>query len=492
MPTATQVMSAAEDKAFKQGKYHAPKLEDLIVLTGPSADIMRAPDAPRTKELQRWINSYISPQESTTTPKISYYERKRAELVERKSRVTALMQLRARALKASAKSWPRYRDIATREHNAHAAKEAQRRERIRLVAEAETAREMRSAADARVATLMALRGSIPRRLVPICMTRGSMPPDVCREIALLSTPETVASLSLLGRVCAVLLRPLLYRQITVGDRANRLVQTLATHDCTAALVESLVFEDSVCAYIHDSDWDRVLAALVNLRHLTITHHVPLSWNSLPSIRFRLRSFTSVGRVVGAWAQFLHLQPELQEIILHSDLLAAPPGRTALPVLRRLSARPDELSKFALMHPLESMVFWVGAPWEGRGLKTRDLVRFGDSTCQLRMLRVNSSQLYILFRNVPQMLITLEHLVIDEDTAWSRNSTAAAQEQRLLMRAASVIDVIHAPILKSLTMLGTFHFCASDTCRTWRQWGAHGETIEDIPRTTHITQDWNLV
>ncbi|KAJ6499773.1 hypothetical protein DFH09DRAFT_1102938 [Mycena vulgaris] len=532
MPTSTQIMSAAQDKAFKR-------------------EAMRAPDAPRTKELQSWINDYVLPSKSTTLPATTLptprrdaprvYDRLHAQLVQRKARVTALVQLRERALKASSRRWPRYRDIATREQKAHAAKEAQRRDRIRLAAEAETAREMRRAADARVATLMALRGSLPRRLVVLMqmcglpcrnllpMARGSIPPDVCREIALLSTPQTVASLSLLGRVCAILLRPLLYRQITVGDHADRLVQTLSTHTCTAALVESLVFEDSFCAYIHDADWQRAVAALVSLRNLTITHYVPLSWNALPLIRFRLRSFTSLGLVVGAWAQFLHLQPELEEIILHSDLLAAPPGRAALPVLRRLSARPDELSKFALLHPLESMVFWVGAPWGVRGLKTHDLIRFGDSLCQLRMLRmlrVNSSQLYILFCDVPQMLITLEHLAIDEDTAWSRNATA---EQRLLIRAASAIDGMHAPILKSLTMvciarprvranrtdraicidradafsvamrgkctaprLCTFHFCAADTCRTWRQWGTDGETIEDAPRAIHVTRDWDHV
>ncbi|KAJ6539876.1 hypothetical protein DFH09DRAFT_1090187 [Mycena vulgaris] len=160
MPTSTQVMSTAQDKAFKR-------------------EAMRAPDAPRPKELQRWISNYVPLHKPTTQPapkpdppKISYFERKRAELVERKARVTALLQLRERALKASARCWPRYRDIATHNQNTRAAKEAQRKDRIRLAAEAETAQEMRRAADARIATLMVLRGSLPRRLVVLMQMRG--------------------------------------------------------------------------------------------------------------------------------------------------------------------------------------------------------------------------------------------------------------------------------------------------------------------------------
>ncbi|KAJ6498287.1 hypothetical protein DFH09DRAFT_1336740 [Mycena vulgaris] len=343
------------------------------------------------------------------------------------------------------------------------------------------------------------------------MARPAMPPDICHEIALLATPYTVATLSLLCRAYSVGLRRVLYRTIIVGDRADNLVRTLASDKWTASMVQSLVFEDSFCAYIDDADWERAVTTLVNLRHLTITHHVPLSWDSLPLISFRLRSFTALGLVIGPWAAFLHRQPELEEIVFHSDLLAAPPGPDALPVLRRLSARPSELSKFALVHPLESMVFWVGAPWGVMGLQAHDLVRFRDSACRLRTLRVNCSQLFVLFRDASQMLKTLKHLAIDEDHAWSRNSTA---EQRLLMRAAAAIDEQHAPVLQSLTMvcnarprarlnstdravsieradafslamrvkctapaLGTFHFCAADTCRTWQQWGQKDETIQ---------------
>ncbi|KAJ6532229.1 hypothetical protein DFH09DRAFT_1092896 [Mycena vulgaris] len=487
MSKSALVLSDFQDKAFKR-------------------EAMRAPDASRTNELQRWFNRYVPPQDpssvshtKTERPKTSFYERKRAELVERKARVTALLQLRERGLKASARRWPRYRDIATSEQNARAAKEMERRERMQRAAEAGAAQEARRAADARVAALTALRAAIdpdwecdragfsdrgtaldwPRLAIP--MARPALPPDVCHEIALLATPYTIATLSLLCRAYSVGLRRLLYRNVIVGDRANSLVRTLASDEWMASMVKSLVFEDSFCAYIYDADWERAITTLVNLRHLTITHHVPLSWDSLPLIAFRLRSFTALGLVVGAWAAFLHLQPELQEIVFHSDLLADPPGPDALPVLRRLSARPSELSKFALIHPLESMVFW----------------------------------LFVLFRDTPQMLNTLKHLAIDEDHAWSRNSTA---EQRLLMRAAAAIDEKHAPVLESLTMvciarpyravsieradvfslamrvkctapvLGTFHFCAADICRTWREWGQKSETVEDAPLGSFPNQD----
>ncbi|KAJ6547989.1 hypothetical protein DFH09DRAFT_1087452 [Mycena vulgaris] len=417
MSAALQPLSTAEDKAFKR-------------------EAMCTPLASRSKELSRWLNCYVSPETKAEPPKQRFYERKRAELVEKKARVAALLEHRARALKATAHHWPRYRDMATREHNARVSKEVQRRERIRLAAEAEEVREARRAADARVAHLIALRQAVPHRL--------AVPLDLCHEIAQFSTPSNIAALSLVSISCASILRPLLYREVTVGDRANELVRTLANARGIASLVnlphltplvKSLMFEGSLCAYIPDAEWAQAILLLHNLRHLTISHHVPLEWSSLPFIRFKLLSFTSHGLVIGAWAGLLHLQPELEELCLHSDFLAQPPGRDALPVLRRLTATTTELSKFAAVHPLEGMVFAVGSPW-AHTLKTSDMQRFAKSTTQLIMLRIGSSQLLRLFRDVPDMVVRLRHLALDEDKSWSRNSVG---EQRSLMRVAQKLE-----------------------------------------------------
>ncbi|KAJ6517576.1 hypothetical protein DFH09DRAFT_1332375 [Mycena vulgaris] len=152
-----QLMSAAQDKAFKR-------------------EAMRTPDASRNPEVSRWLDSYVPPkkilQAKAEPPKQRYYDRRRAELVEQKARVKALLEHRARALKATAHHWPRYRDMATRNENARITKEVQRRERMRLAAEAEEVREARRAADSRVAHLLALRGAVPHHLAVLMRMRG--------------------------------------------------------------------------------------------------------------------------------------------------------------------------------------------------------------------------------------------------------------------------------------------------------------------------------
>ncbi|KAJ6517575.1 hypothetical protein DFH09DRAFT_1332374 [Mycena vulgaris] len=258
--------------------------------------------------------------------------------------------------------------------------------------------------------------------------------------------SNIAALCLVSLSCASLLRPLLYREVTVGDRANELVRTLANVHGVAPLVKSLTFEGSLCAYIPDAEWAEALLLLQNLRHLTISHHVPLEWSSLPFIRFKLLSFTSHGLVIGAWAGLLHLQPELEELCLHSDFLAQPPGRDVLPVLRRLTAPTAELSKFAALHPLEGMVFAVGSPWAST-LKTGDMQCFANSTTRLVMLRIGSSQLLRLFRDVPDMVAMLRQLAVDEDKSWARNT---AGEQRSLMRVAAKLEK-QTPLLESLRL-----------------------------------------
>ncbi|KAJ6518387.1 hypothetical protein DFH09DRAFT_1098572 [Mycena vulgaris] len=396
MSTTLQPLSTAEDKAFKR-------------------EAMRTPNTSRSKELSRWLNGYVPPETKAEPPKQRFYDRKRAELVE-KARVTALLEHRARAIKATAHHWPRYREMAIRDHNARISKEAQRRERIRLAAEAEELVD-----DVWLTTT-------PRQSPLLSCKMPS-------SLSMRSSPSNIAALSLVSMSCSAILRPLLYREVTVSDRANELVRTLAKVRGVASLVKSLTFEGSLCAYIPDAEWAEAVLLLHNLRHLTISHHVPLEWSSLPFIRFKLLSFTLHGLVIGTWAGLLHLQPELEELCLHSDFLAQPPGRDALPVLRCLTAPTADLSKFAALHPLEGMVFAVGSPWAST-LKTGDMQRFATSNTQLVMLRIGSSQLLRLFRDVPDMVARLRHLALDEDKSWSRNSVGA---QRSLMRVAQKLE-----------------------------------------------------
>ncbi|KAJ7625415.1 hypothetical protein B0H17DRAFT_1151146 [Mycena rosella] len=307
-----------------------------------------------------------------------------------------------------------------------------------------------------------------------------VPPDIWNEIGLLGSPADIATLCCVSHNALCILRPLLYRNITVGDRARRLVR-------------SLVFEASWSAQIDDEEWAQALTLLINLRHLEISHHVSIGWASLPFIRFKLQSFTSSAIVVGAWVGFLHLQHELQDICMHSDFLGQIPGPEVLPVLRRFSGRTEAVAKFAEVHPLQSMGFWAG-PWWAIELKPHHTERFLRSTARLVTLRINSAALCKLFRDVPTMLATLQHLALDEDKAWGRNP---ATDQRSLLRVAGKLEA-NAPALLTLTLicrfgakrygcdgvplseadefasvmrpkctsriLDTLHFCGSDACR----------------------------
>ncbi|KAJ7699077.1 hypothetical protein B0H17DRAFT_1196651 [Mycena rosella] len=342
-----------------------------------------------------------------------------------------------------------------------------------------------------------------------------VPPDIWNEIGLLGSPADIATLCCVSHNALCILRPLLYRNITVGDRARRLVRTLAFRPAVAIWVRSLVFEASWSAQIDDEEWAQALTLLINLRHLEISHHVSIGWASLPFIRFKLQSFTSSAIVVGAWVGFLHLQHELQDICMHSDFLGQIPGPEVLPVLRRFSGRTEAVAKFAEVHPLQSMGFWAG-PWWAIELKPHHTERFLRSTARLVTLRINSAALCKLFRDVPTMLATLQHLALDEDKAWGRNP---ATDQRSLLRVAGKLEA-NAPALLTLTLicrfgakrygcdgvplseadefasvmrpkctsriLDTLHFCGSDACRTYRRWGLAEELVEDAPRTNHVT------
>ncbi|KAJ7694673.1 hypothetical protein B0H17DRAFT_1131959 [Mycena rosella] len=280
-----------------------------------------------------------------------------------------------------------------------------------------------------------------------------VPPDIWNEIGLLGSPADIATLCCVSHNALCILRPLLYRNITVGDRARRLVR-------------SLVFEASWSAQIDDEEWAQALTLLINLRHLEISHHVSIGWASLPFIRFKLQSFTSSAIVVGAWVGFLHLQHELQDICMHSDFLGQIPGPEVLPVLRRFSGRTEAVAKFAEVHPLQSMGFWAG-PWWAIELKPHHTERFLRSTARLVTLRINSAALCKLFRDVPTMLATLQHLALDEDKAWGATQLRFGAKcygcDGVPLSEADEFASVMRPKCTS-RILDTLHFCGSDACQ----------------------------
>ncbi|KAJ7457109.1 hypothetical protein FB451DRAFT_1407135 [Mycena latifolia] len=105
--------------------------------------------------LKIWLDRQRFPPKPAGPPKKSYYEQLRARLVARKARVTALMELRARALENSRRRWSRPYHLTaaatTKGAKATGGGKLAAKEILRAKAEAEAARETR------IAHLMALR-----------------------------------------------------------------------------------------------------------------------------------------------------------------------------------------------------------------------------------------------------------------------------------------------------------------------------------------------
>ncbi|KAJ7450112.1 hypothetical protein FB451DRAFT_1527743, partial [Mycena latifolia] len=313
------------------------------------------------------------------------------------------------------------------------------------------------------------------------MPRPPLPPDICHEIALESSPEVIARLAVLSVTTLITVRPLLYRDIRVGDRADRLVETLASVKGLPLTVRSLEFEGSLCAHVDAHSWATVLTAMSNLRRLVVAHHVPLQWATIPHIKFRLRSFTSLGSIIGPWATFITKQPELQEIGCYGDFFASAPGPSQLPALRLVKARPEDCGKFARVHRLEHLWFWAGPPLGTRTLASRDLQRFSESPARLQAVRLGSHQLLMLIQAAPTILATLRAVALDEDTTWS--SFFPESPSGMLLPAVAALDG-RTPHVESLKLM-----------QQLRRWEIHMQAMHhsvpcDMATPPHPDSRWD--
>ncbi|KAJ7116680.1 hypothetical protein C8R44DRAFT_880037 [Mycena epipterygia] len=225
------------------------------------------------------------------------------------------------------------------------------------------------------------------------MSRPWFPPEIYLEIASHSSKSTLAQLLRSASALSVL-APLLYTDISVRNRVYGLVKTLASRADLASLVKSLKFRDSLCAHIDEAQWAIALPSLRNLRHLEITHHVPLNAQVVPRTTFRLHSFTSTCAVFGAWLEFVSQQPELRELAFHLDLLGPVPDTSLLPMLRRVTARPADIARFTEFR-LTHMWLWLFPPYGQCRLYTREVMRLSKSSIRLVVLRVNAEQFLVL-------------------------------------------------------------------------------------------------
>ncbi|KAJ7495439.1 hypothetical protein FB451DRAFT_1387467 [Mycena latifolia] len=147
-------LTPAQDKAFKIGGTSLQNYDDLLTIM--RAEAIRHKGQPVTRQLDLWLSSYL-PGPPTGSRRQGYYERRRAELVAKKARVQALMDLRARALREGSRRWPRLREAREKDIQQRALKSKQLEDARKAARAVIEAKEARAAADARVAVLMALR-----------------------------------------------------------------------------------------------------------------------------------------------------------------------------------------------------------------------------------------------------------------------------------------------------------------------------------------------
>ncbi|KAJ7195414.1 hypothetical protein B0H12DRAFT_1245567 [Mycena haematopus] len=244
------------------------------------------------------------------------------------------------------------------------------------------------------------------------------PGYVWRQIALFCDITEILVLLRLSKTINLFLVHLLYRNVSVGKSAQKMVASLASNSLLPPLVESLYFTDFL-ASVDISQWAAVLPALSHLWFLIITPRIPLPPRVIPLITFRLGFFGSISCVDPPWTQLLVSQDRLLRLVITSHFNANDcPGPGKLPLLRSMKGRPADLAKFAFYHRLEDMWFYTGKSLGGAPLHPDDLAKFSASSSRLTTLRICAPGFMSLLRAAPHVVFTLRHLVLDEDLTWS--------------------------------------------------------------------------
>ncbi|KAJ7863781.1 hypothetical protein B0H14DRAFT_2574721 [Mycena olivaceomarginata] len=438
----------------------------------------------------------------------------------RKDCVAHLENLRKRAIEASARKWPRARCHPQHPENQLYRLKQRREEEARIQKEKEREHaENRAAAAARVAHLEALRSVLrihltcadPRTI--LCdysrvfkrLSIGSfsqsgnapqphghshlttmacggfclMPPlsfSIYVEVALFCGVATRLSLLRLTKSLNVILRHLLYRNITVqGTSARKLVHSLANNPLLPPIVETLLFED-VSTHVNLEEWTRVLPQLVNLWCLGIAPNIPLPQQAIPRITFRLTCFQAICSVAGAWRDFIASQSILDEIYLNSFFWGDVPGPQQLPHLRSLKGHPQDLVNFAAVHSLVDIWVFTGVPLHTHVFSPSDLEKLAASPSRLFTIRISALDFLAVLEAAPALLMMLRHLVIDEDLSWSNFTLATGDDLsrstfgRLAASPGRPFFALENGPPRLARRLRAFRFYASDGCAFWYNWG----------------------
>ncbi|KAJ6518039.1 hypothetical protein C8R47DRAFT_1205120 [Mycena vitilis] len=344
-------------------------------------------------------------------------------------------------------------------------------------------------------------------------TVPTLPTDIWRHIAKLCPLSTRLEIVQLNSSLWFHVVSLVYRDVFVGARAMKFVHTLANNAKLPALVKGLEFEESSETAVDATEWARVLPAMKSLGWLMVCSTVPCPFHVIPSITFRLWAFGSYSSVVGSWVDLIASQSGLTELLLWSDYYGPTLGVDKLPMLRSMRGRPADVARFANVHALDDIWFFIPPFGRGRSLKGADLDLFTASQTRLVTVRMRPSQFMVLFSAAPRVLTGLCHIVLEEELAWSDftvdpdallDGSALAlmfaalddrfpalrsvclafysfafnrtRTRRLLNRAdgayfARLLAPLHrAPLLNALRIF------AADGCASYEDWGAKTQVV----------------
>ncbi|KAJ7775937.1 hypothetical protein DFH07DRAFT_766879 [Mycena maculata] len=301
-----------------------------------------------------------------------------------------------------------------------------------------------------------------------------LPPEMYLEIALQSDLATLLCLTHLNKSFDGLIRPFIYRDIVVSRRAKKLVRALGDNDALVPMIVSLVFDyTGRRVHLPESEWNRALLRMCNLKHLVISQGVPLARETVLRLPFRLTGFGARCTVVGAWAELVASQTTLEILFLEAGFVA--PEMPILPRLASLRAKPAELCLLLSEAPVVlSTVEHIAIDEED------DWWSFGYlPTAMPNRLWGVGAGLDTRFPQLRTLMFVSE--MNPEDIGnrciWGSQPWGLAPQRD--SRLVADIGLMFARALRPLCTaprLRTFHFCAFDGCLTLKKWGGIDEEL----------------
>ncbi|KAJ7253591.1 hypothetical protein C8J57DRAFT_1237390 [Mycena rebaudengoi] len=307
--------------------------------------------------------------------------------------------------------------------------------------------------------------------------------------------ERETPLDIIGEIASYVSRPtllqLFYVSRQIGPTHRRLLRTLAANAqlpplfTNPAIVQIHSLELSrteYCGRLWGPEWDRVLAEMSNVSILGIADHVHLSDNALQHITFQLKLFASSDPIDGAWSLFLHNQPTIEHLELHSTLAGPAP---VLPMLRTAIVTPSIAARLLQVNTIEDLTFYPPFPQSCvRGIIPSDMQLFTTAQPGVVKLRLRCRQ-FMYLAKAPNMFVHLQHLVLDDDRSWRHDP-----ELSKLRSVARKLDCHLVPVLSTLRMVSSdsrptaskvwravyerghlptlhnMHYCRTRGCENW--------------------------